>query len=210
MPEFTAANFIALISQYGYWVLLPIAMIEGPITALFAGFLVQMGYFNFFIIYAIFILGDFVPDTVYYYIGRYGNKKELREKYEQRFSLLKHLKVLEKLWHGHTVKTMFFSKLAAGLSGPLLISAGLVKLDFKKFISSAVPVAALQYLVFLSVGYSLGESFESAKKYIESAEIFIALAGIVFIAVFFTVQRYAKNKFESLKNSEVNNLTMGK
>jgi len=63
--------------QYRYLALFPLACIEGPILALVVGFMVHLGYFSFIPAYFIMVLGDFVPDSVYYFIGRFGDKEKL-------------------------------------------------------------------------------------------------------------------------------------
>ena len=69
-----------LLMTYRYLILFPLAAVEGPIVALLVGFLISLGYFQFFPAFGIMILGDLIPDSFYYYLGRFGNKKNLIEK----------------------------------------------------------------------------------------------------------------------------------
>ncbi|MDP3935351.1 MAG: hypothetical protein Q8Q46_04010, partial [Candidatus Giovannonibacteria bacterium] len=108
-----------LLIQYRYLILFPLAAFEGPIVAFVVGILVAAGYFNPFIAYAILLFGDIIPDSIYYFIGRHGERKTFVARYgakvgitEERFGVIK------KLWHHHGFKTMFVSKLAYGLSTP--------------------------------------------------------------------------------------------
>ncbi|PIR94944.1 hypothetical protein COT95_01415 [Candidatus Falkowbacteria bacterium CG10_big_fil_rev_8_21_14_0_10_37_6] len=186
---------ISLIINNGYLILFPIAAIEGPIVSLAVGFLVSLGYFDFLLAYIILIFGDLVPDIIYYYFGRFGNKQKFVEKYGNRFGLnLQNFGHLENLWHNHGKKVMFLSKLSYGLSTPFLISSGLVNLPFKKFLAYALPVTFLQYAVIMTIGYVLGNSYLSAMPYIQDAGIIILIVAIIFVAGYILFSQYVRRK----------------
>lgn len=183
---------VLLLTRYGYLALFPIAAFEGPVVSLLVGFFIRLGYFNFFPAYVILIFGDLIPDTIYYYIGRFGNKKKLIEKYGTRYNFISgNFQLIEKLWREHGRKTMFLSKLAYGLSTPFLISAGLVNISFRKFVSCALPITIFQYAALMLVGYYLGSSYQFASTYIHFAEIIIALFFVIFIAGYILFAKYA-------------------
>mgnify|MGYP001589607689 FL=1 len=56
-------SILPLIQNYGYWILFPLALFEGPITAFIAGTFVALGYFNFFLAFRFVILGELIPDV---------------------------------------------------------------------------------------------------------------------------------------------------
>ena len=187
---------------YRYAVLFPLALFEGPLVSLAVGFMVSLGYFNFLLAYAILLLGDLIPDTLYYAIGRFGNKRELIERHGRSMPLLsRHFPLLEKLWHEHGRKTMFLSKLAYGLSTPLLISAGLVNLSFKKFFSYAFPITLFQYAIIMAIGYFLGYSYERAVNYITDVGLLLAVV-ILLGAGYVFVRRYARRQIENIQKEK--------
>lgn len=187
---------VLLITQYRYLILFPLAAIEGPMVSLVVGFLISLGYLEFLPSYAIFLLGDLVPDSIYYYIGRFGSKRKIMEKYGSRLNLM------EKLWHEHGRKTMFLSKLAYGLSVPFLITAGLVKMPFKKFISYAFPVTALQYGAILTIGYFFGHSYKLAEHYIEYAYMIMAAVLVIFTISCVLVAKHARKQIKKMEQQE--------
>lgn len=187
---------VLLIAKYGYFILFPLAALEGPIISLVVGFLIYLGYLKFIPAFIVLLLGDLIPDIIYYYIGRFGNRKKLIEKYGSRLSFL------EKLWQEHGRKTMFFSKLAYGLSTPFLVSAGLVNMPLKKFISYAFPISLFQYAAIMTIGYYLGSSYQIAVKYIDSVGIIIAAVLVIFIIYVFFV-KYARRQIEKMEKEEL-------
>lgn len=185
-------NFIV---TYRYWALLPLAILEGPIIALLVGFMVHLGFFSILPAYIMLILGDFIPDSIYYFIGRFGNKNKIIKKYGSKSELLtRHLDHLEKIWHQNSLKTMFISKLAFGFSIPLLITAGMVHLPYKKFLWQALVVTIFQYGILMAVGYYLGQSYKLAIPYIKYAGFIFAGIIILLISGYFLFKIYIKNK----------------
>lgn len=191
---------VQLLMEYKYLLLFPLAVIEGPLVALVAGFLVSIGYMSAIPAYIVMLFGDLIPDSIYYYIGRYGNKFNLIEKYGHRFKLISsNFPLLEKLWKTHPKKMMFFGKLAYGLSIPFLISAGLVKMAFGKFLQYTIPVTLFQYGVIMLVGYYMGYAYTSAKGYVTDAYITIAILVILLIVGNIFLSKFAKREIEELE-----------
>ena len=171
--------------------------------ALVLGFLVHLKYFDLVPAYLIMCAGDFFPDSLYYYIGYFGSQKKFLEKYGSRSKLIaNHFPIIEKLWHDHPFKTMFLSKIAYGMSTPLLISSGLAKMPYKKFISCAFPVTLLQFAVAMTAGYYLSYSYAHAEKYIKIVGVVIAVVLLVFIFTYIRLQKYAKGQIEKLEEAE--------
>ena len=68
---------IQLLLTYKYLILIPLAIIEGPIVAVIVGFFTTMHIFNFILSYVILVLGDIIGDGLIYYIG-YSGKRLLK------------------------------------------------------------------------------------------------------------------------------------
>jgi membrane-associated protein len=194
---------LTLIEQYRYLILFPMAAVEGPVVGLIAGFLVHMGYLSFIPTFLLLVLGDLIPDTIYYYIGRLGKNKNLLEKYSKKSDFISlNTDILKKLWNEHGQKTMFFSKLAYGLATPFLISAGLVGMPLGTFLSYSVPVTLIQYGIIITAGYFLGQSYQVAVKYIKYGGFLVAGVVILFIIGYIFAFRYAKKQIKTLEEKD--------
>lgn len=195
---------IELILQFKYLILFPIAAIEGPMVSLAVGFLAYDGYLNPWIAFLILIFGDIIPDTIYYYIGRFGNKKNLHSKISV---ISNNYETIKKMWEKHGIKTMFLGKLAYGLSHFFLMSAGLIKMPYQKFFSRALFVTLFQFGIFMLIGYYLGGSYNIISKYIKNAEILIAVFAIIFFSAHILLIKYSRKKILEIKeeNYEKNN-----
>ncbi len=187
---------ILLILQYKYFILFPIAVVEGPVISLVVGFLVSIGTLELVPAYLIMICGDLIPDIAVYFVGHYSNKSTLITKFfnNPKFGL-GNVDVIGKLWTHHFKKTIFLAKLAYGLSTPLLASAGFFKVNFKRFISYIIPIALMEHVILFTIGYYLGFSYFTAIRYIKYFGIIVALALILFIGIYIWLTKYFRKQF---------------
>ncbi len=196
---------LALILTYKYYIILPLAVIQGPFVALILGYLIHEGHMNLFVSFAIMLAADIVLDFFYYFLGRYGHGGVAKYKFfAQSKWVQRNLSVLENMWHNHAKKTMFFGKLAYGIAPAIIVTSGIAKLPIRRFLFISVPVGMLQIGAFMFVGYYLGASYEVAQDYVEYPGIIITslLAVTVLIYILFAkyttklLKREAKNEVE--------------
>ncbi len=110
------ATVIALLEQYRYIILFPIACIEGPMVAFLAGSLAALGYFNIFVLLPVLVLADVGPDIAYYFAGRYGGGSGKIARAMGRIGLTpERLEVVRDLWHRHPMQAMLITKFSYGL-----------------------------------------------------------------------------------------------
>lgn len=187
---------LALLIAYRYWILFPLAAVEGPIIAVIAGWLVSRGMLQFLPTFIILFFGDFLPDLFYFWVGHKMHRMEFIARYGVRFGITStQLQSIEYLWHSHTLKSALFSKWAYGMSTPLLMSAGFSKLPLRSFLSAIIPVIFFQYLILLIVGYYFGSSYQVVSRYLQGAEWVVALGVLLFIVLYLFVTRFIKQKF---------------
>ncbi len=188
-------NVLTLIEQYRYLIIFPLACIEGPLLAFVTGSLVALGYFDPFILLLVLVLGDIVPDGIYYLLGRYGKKKSLVERVGPKLGITpERFELVRELWFNHTFKTMAITKYAYGLSIPLLISSGLVNLPFRRFWMSSIPLSFLQYGLLMALGYFFGSSFLLVQDTLLRVQMGIAALAVVGLGYYF-ITRSVKKTF---------------
>jgi len=62
----TGQIFFEFLKHYGYWVMLPLMIVEGPVVTLFAAIMASLGAFNVWIVLVFSILGDLIGDAIFY------------------------------------------------------------------------------------------------------------------------------------------------
>ncbi len=189
------AAIIALIEQYRYLILFPLAWIEGPMLAFITGSLIPLGYFSPIPLFLILVAGDVIPDITYYFLGRFGGKLEFVKRHSWKVGLNgERLDTIKNLWFTHTHKTMLVSKFAYGLSTPLLITAGLIHLPFRRFWTSSVPLSIAQYVFLIALGYFFGGYFSEVKDTLTRVQLLIAAVAVVGI-VYYLITRSVRAQF---------------
>ncbi|OHA78897.1 MAG: hypothetical protein A2V96_01635 [Candidatus Yonathbacteria bacterium RBG_16_43_6] len=193
---------IPLIIKYKYVAIFPIAVIEGPIIALVAGFLVSLGYLKFIQAYIILVIADITGDIIYYYVGYFSNKKKFLEKYGSRFpAVLRNFNMLDNLWEKHERKTILLSKLSYGLCIPFLMSAGISRMPIKRYVTYVTIIDLIKFGVIMAIGYFLGYSFQKAESYILYFGIAVAVILIIFIIVYILYsKKYAIAEITEIEN----------
>jgi membrane protein DedA with SNARE-associated domain len=195
---------VLLLLQYKYLILFPLACVEGPIVSLAAGFLVYTKVLNPFIAYVVLVLGDFVPDTIIYFIGRLGDHKKIIQKYGEKIKMIKGgFRTVEHLWTHHPRKTTIFAKITFGMSLPFLLSAGLFRIPYKRFISYTLPVSFIQCATVLTIGYFVGKSYEIATSYLQYGYLIVSAVFLIILAIYIhLINRYSKIEIEKIKNEK--------
>src|SRR4051812_35422500 len=123
-------QLVHLLNSYRYILLFPISIVEGPIVPIIAGFLSSTGIMNFYIVYAIVVVGDLVGDSIIYYFGhrsgRNGAPKWLRflGVTEPRVASLKE-KFSEK-----PTKIFSLGKVSHGAGSTVIFASGMVQYPY--------------------------------------------------------------------------------
>ena len=167
----------------GYIFIFLAMCIEGPVTTAAAGFASALGYFDPFIILIISILGDLVPDSIYYYIGYFGQGPVV-EKAVRYFGLTKKRVLrIKELSKEHFGKTMVVLKLTPVVPTLGFILVGYLKLSFIKFTKYSALVTIPKSILFLVLGYFFGRLY-NISKYLHYIEIFIPVIIIILVIIF--------------------------
>lgn len=146
-----------LILQYRYWILVPLLLIEGPVVALVAGILASLGYFNLYVLAALFFVCDLIRDGVYYAIGHFGGGTNFAKKILNKMRITaEHLERMRLLLERRPGMTMFIGKLAYGIAPALIVIAGMIKMRLSTFFIYGSLMAVLQYGALLLAGYFFG------------------------------------------------------
>lgn len=185
--------WFAKLLVYKYFVAFPLAIVEGPIIMVACGFLLRLGAFSFWPIYLALVLGDFVADIVWYFVGYYGARK-FADRWGKYFSITpESLEKLEVLFHNHQSKILFISKITMGFGFALatLIAAGMAKVPLKKYALFNFLGGFVWTALLMGVGYFFGHLYTIIDKSFKVA--FVTFLIIMLIAVLYGAGKYFKN-----------------
>ena len=174
------------------------AFIEGPATGLLAGFLSKAHYLNFVLAFSTHVLGDFLADSAYYFIG-YSNGGKALPRMVRWLKLFKfspdEAERAKQNFLSHPRKIIIVGKLTHVLGLPVLIGAGLVRYPWPKFLLFNFMATLVKSAVLIGIGYYLADRWQKA----ESIFSYIGLLGVALLVLlpFYLLGRYFKNKGKS-------------
>jgi membrane protein DedA with SNARE-associated domain len=185
---------IGWILAYRYLVIVPGAIIEGPILSIICGLLIRLDLLGLIPTYLLLMLGDLIGDVIWYSAGFHWGKA-LVIRFGKYFSVTeKSLMIIEKLFHKYHFSILIISKLLMGFGfpGAVLATAGIVKLPFKKFILYNAIGQIIWSGALIAIGYYVGDTY---LKINGGLGIFSLISVfILVIALLFGLAKYIRNR----------------
>jgi membrane protein DedA with SNARE-associated domain len=166
---------------YRYPIAYPLAILEGPVVMIISGFLVHLGFFDFWPIYLVLIAGDLTGDVAWYFVGREGGRP-LVEKYGHWLNIKsENVERAESFFQKHQTKILVLSKLTTGFGFAVatLIAAGAAKVPFKKYITINFFGEFVWAGFLFAIGYFFGNLYTLVDKSLRWGFI----AGIIVVCV---------------------------
>jgi membrane protein DedA with SNARE-associated domain len=146
--------------KFKYLLLFPIAVAEGPAITIIAGFLSSLGFLNFWISFAVIVVGDLVGDSIFYAIGRHG-RDSIFYRYGKYLGLHpERLQKVEDMIAKNHTKTLLFGKFAHGTGSILWVGTGLAKMPYRKFLIYNFFTTCIKSGLLIVLGYYYGEAYE--------------------------------------------------
>ena len=191
--EQTGQNIFQFLSHYGYFIMLPLMTLEGPVATLIAATLAALGAFNVFIVLILSIAGDMIGDIILYGLGyKYG--MGFVRRVGKHIGITENLvSRMEKYFVKHGGKTIFAVKSTTGLCWATFTAAGIVKMNFKKFVLYSFLGGIVWSSFLVAMGYFYGYLWREIAVYVKWIGWVIAGAALVtFIFITFYKKWQAK------------------
>lgn len=177
MFSLSVAQAVALLETYRYLLIFPIVFVEGPIITVICGWLVATGQLNFFLIYLLIITANLSCDSMYYAIGYWGGPAVIKRwGYWFRINLEQTIK-LKNHFDNHGGKILLVAKITPHFAATVgLAGAGLAHYRFRLFFRYCASTEVIKTLVFLLVGYFIGDAYQEIVNYLNYFGAIISLA----------------------------------
>ena len=192
----TLTGTLALMTRYGYAIIFPIVVIEGPMITVLSGLLISLGVLNPILTYIIVVVGDVTGDLLYYWFGRVGSRTGWAKKYLRFFGYTeKSQEFLESHFRKHKGKTFVLGKLANGVGGAVLVAAGVAGVPISEFVWWNFICTVPKSLILLLIGYYIGNSYLQIGHYFDVVGYVTVGIAVLFILIYFIGTRYANKYF---------------
>jgi membrane protein DedA with SNARE-associated domain len=151
-------SIIAFFEASKYPLIFAGCYIEGTVVMMGAGLLWHSGVVNFWPAYAALILGDFLSDIMWYFIGYFAARKSI-DKWGHRFGLTKeNMAKVERRFHKYHTQILYVSKLSMGfgLAVATLTTAGMLRVPLWRYVAINLSGGFVWVFAMMLVGYYFG------------------------------------------------------
>jgi membrane-associated protein len=188
---------LALLSQYGYALLFPISILEGPVVAMLAGALVSFHVFNGITTYLVLLAGDLVGDVIYYGIGILG-RKHISPKWRARIGVTDaRIEKLERAFQKHDWKLLLLGK-SQPIGSAVLFVAGLIHMPFWRFFFYNLLGTVPKVAIFMLAGYYFAESYRSFSGFLNYGSIISIAIALVLLAAYWIVRKQTSTEADNI------------
>ena len=166
--------------------------VPSEVTMVPAGYLVQQGLMNGWIVFFASVTGTLAGSLLNYWIARHYGRRFLNAYGKYMFFGPEKMAALDRFFAGHGEISIFTSRLIPGVRHVISFPAGLAHMDLKKFSLYTTVGGAIWMATLIAVGYIIGDNEELVKRYmpyITSA----FLAAIVFMVAWY-VRRHRRKQ----------------
>lgn len=176
-----------LLNLHGYWIMLILMILEGPFVNFSASFAASLGYFNILFVYILAVLGDFIGDVIYYYLGKSTRFLIVERFFIQHLKIKKSkIKTLEVSLKRNLGKSLTIIKVTPVISALGLVVAGAAKIPTKKYLLYSIIISAGFDLIISGTGFLSGSAYNVIASNFRLGQyiILIFLIFLVFAVVF--------------------------
>jgi membrane-associated protein len=189
----TLAQILTWLSHYGYFVIFPLAIIEGPIITIIAGFLCSLGQLDLRLAYLVVVAGDISGDCLYYALGRFAQDRSPKRLLRLLGLTPERIELVRGYFARHPKKTFTIAKISHGIGAAPLFAAGLVRYPFAKFFLYNLLLTFVKSIILILIGFYFGQTYVHIKTYLDYA----AIVGVVaFIGLYWAFIHYTKSPLE--------------
>ena len=161
---FFESDILPWLIRNGYLLMFLVMLVEGPAVTATGALGAALGHFNVFVVFLLSFLGNFLPDVLYYAIGRRSGQWVL-DKFGPRIGIPDDRRERASVFISANVgKWLFFIKTVPFISPPGLAVMGALGVPIKQFIWWDAFIVALTSLGFTLLGYYSGKGYDVLRQ----------------------------------------------
>ena len=188
------AQLVSLMSDYGLWILTPLAVIEGPIVTVIAGYLASLSILNLWQIIPCVIIADIVGDSLLYLLGRLA-LGSIGPTWRGRLGLSqRRLFCLMRGFRRNGAKILVTAKLTHAAGFAALTAAGAARMRFADFILANTLAGIPKCLLFVTLGYLFGSAYETVGSWLSFEAMLLLAIGLGVLVVVYLNRRRTSSK----------------
>ncbi len=186
--------------NYGYWIAVPLMILEGPIITIVMGFLSSFGFFNIFVVIFLGVISDLISDTIYYRSGYHGGPAVLEKLKIKQVHENSELQKLRQNFEEHPGKIFFGAKVLTGIAHTTFVLAGVTRINYAKILKYTIPGGIIWSTGLAALGYYFGRNAASISKFLSRTGIVMFVILAVFLLYNFWFGKIISKKFAAWRS----------
>lgn len=178
--------------HYGYPILFPLAIVEGPIISVIAGLLCALKVLNPLIVVPVIVLGDVIGDSFYYGLGKWRSRKLPPRVFRGFIPSTQKVEKVRHYFDTNPIRTIFLSKVTLGIGVAGLYMAGNAKIPYKKFLLICFGASLIQCTAYVLIGFMFGAAYQRIGNLLNNFATFTIGAALATALFFFIKSRLQK------------------
>lgn len=184
-------TLVHLMDSYGIFIIFFLAIFEGPIVAVIAGYLIRIGHFDWVSVTSVLVIADLTGDSILYWIGSQGHHSAITRWRKKAGLSDERLKKLQTQFSDRGGWIVLFGKITHAPGMAILLAAGMSRMNYGKFILFNLIGTVPKALLFMAAGYMLGAAFSKVESYL--LDYSLVFAGFAF-AIFLLYRQFRQTK----------------
>ncbi|RJT34991.1 DedA family protein [Rahnella woolbedingensis] len=184
---FSLESLDALIRAHGLLIMTPLAILEGPVVTVIAGYFARLEYFSLTAIFAVVIGGEVFGDLLFYSLGRWVIRADGQPPgWLARLGLTQER--LEKVVRSFDRKggrMLVLGKLTHSAGALVLTAAGMARMPLVPFLFYNIVAAIPKTLFLLGAGWMFGDIIAQVNDWLAYASlglfILLAVLGVIWL-----------------------------
>lgn len=190
---------LEFISAYGYWIAVPLMIIEGPIITLVMGFLASTGAVDILVVIALGTISDLISDTIYYYAGRHGSPWVMKKFKIPDLAQNHSLQALKEKFETHPGKIFFGCKVLTGVAHSTFVLAGVTRINYFRVLKYTILGGIVWSSALALVGFYFGKNLVPISHHLTKVGIGLFVLLIIFLLYKVWLKKYFGRFLPSLR-----------
>lgn len=171
------------LGAWSYLLLAVMTLFEGSFSTLLAAVMAANGVLNPFLVFLAAAIGNLTGDSFWYSLGYFGKSEWIARLSRWLGMRTGGVEWISRKVKQNTTKLLFVAKLTNSVIVPSLITAGLMRVNWRRWFLAVLGAEILWTGTLVSIGYFSAESIQNMERGLK----FYPFAGLVLFAITFPV-----------------------
>lgn len=188
----TEADIGALIRDYGMLIIAPLAVLEGPVVSVVAGYLAKAGLILLPQTFGVLVLADLVGDVILYTIGRRGRAR-VALRWLAAFGVTRRrLARVLRAFRAQGGRILVIGKLTHSAGFAVLLAAGMARMPIAQFLALNLLATLPKVALFLGLGWWFGKVSDRVGDWLLGGSILVLVCVLTLIATHLIARRRSR------------------